>query len=133
MIGNLNKLSNIPAGTMKASDVAEIFGIELTKTKSDEFGDIYNSDLTNNDLKIELSKLPTNEFRLRLSGLKIQTKKLEKSKDFLIKNNWGHGPIIRYPFIVDVFHKKNKKISINHTMLNLSTISISGLNVDGGE
>jgi len=36
MMSNLNKLANIPAGTLKVSDVSDIFGMVLTKKKSDD-------------------------------------------------------------------------------------------------
>jgi hypothetical protein len=133
MIDNLIKLSNIPAGTMKVLDVSEIFGVKLKKIGSGHSIDFYTNDPNNDNLEIIIFSLPTNEFGLSLSGLQIQQEKTERLTDFLLQNNWTHKTEIKHPFIFDSFYKKNKKISLKHTMLDLLEIGMSGLNVEGDE
>ena len=133
MIGNLNKLANIPAGTLKVSDVSEIFGMVLTKTKSDDLGEIYSSDVNQNQLNIKLYVFRDNEIRLNLSGLQVERLKLDKSIDFLLKNNWVHYSSIRQYIFVETFYDKNeiKQIRLESNGENLREISMFGLNVEG--
>ena len=133
MMSNLNKLANIPAGTLKVSDVSEIFGMELTKTESRELGDLYNNDVNNNEIKIKLFLLKNKTFNFGLSGSKFEEIKLDDSKDFLLKNNWIHEQSIRQYIFVDTFYNKNKdkRIIMDSNGENLREISMVDINVAG--
>jgi sporulation protein YlmC with PRC-barrel domain len=133
MIRNLNKLANIPAGTLKVSDVSEIFGKELTKTESGELGNLYNNDINNNEIKIKLFLLKNRTFNFGLSGSKVEQIKLDDSKDFLLKNNWIHEQSIRQYIFVDTFYNKNKnkRIIMDSNGENLREISMVDINVAG--
>lgn len=132
MMNKLNILANIPSGTMKASDVSKIFGMELTKTEADELGDVYNN-APNIDLNIIVYVIPTNEIRMNLSGLQVQKEKLAASTNFLLQNNWHQASPIRHLFILDSFYKNNKQIHLESDLENLREISVNGLNIEGGE
>ena len=132
MIRNLNKLANIPAGTMKVSDVSKILGVELKIIEPSyiEMQDVYANNFNNEDLQVVLIVLSTNEFSLNIDRLNLNKKQIEKTNLFLLQNGWINKTEIIHPVIRYYFYKDNKKIQISYRTLDSIHVSISGLNVN---